>query len=372
MKNSLTDSIIAALNIGGPMKARELAKQLGTDKKTLNHILYGRDDTFVCNTNYEWSLIEEHEIKVVFGKRWVNGASFEETLIECGCLLTSNCNQFRIIIQNRSFIFLEASARLLALSNQMAEIGKSVTIDFSDNNNVYHFLNRNGFLDHLDKRINVVPRRPRKSSAQELEGKNNTLFEIRSFAPENKDDKIPIQLTKLFEEHAGPQYYHAAFTIIAELYKNVCDHSKTPTPGLVALQSYQGARTPHIQTVVSDSGVGIIGALKPILKKRYPDLAEEFDLKDQKSSLKLIRKIFEEGKITSRRKELGGGGTGLMSSRNHAKKFNARISIRQATSELTLSYLEGAKKVASYKTDLPPNRRNTCLLRLFPQSLTTS
>jgi len=90
---------------------------------------------------------------------------------------------------------------------------------------------------------------------------------------------------------------------------NVSEHSETPLQGFTALQKY-GGRRKHIQTVVSDSGLGIAVTLKPSLMAHYPSLyklhnSDDFDLQ-------LVTAVSTEGEIS----RFGSGrGLGFKSSR---------------------------------------------------------
>jgi hypothetical protein len=88
------------------------------------------------------------------------------------------------------------------------------------------------------------------------------------------------------------EYSQPAFTVISELFGNVRDHSKSEILGFAALQLYKGKR-PHIQTVVSDSGRGIIGTLRPILESKYPKLARKFPLSNPEADALLLKEVFD-------------------------------------------------------------------------------
>jgi anti-sigma regulatory factor (Ser/Thr protein kinase) len=62
----------------------------------------------------------------------------------------------------------------------------------------------------------------------------------------------------------------AAWTIFAELIDNIFSHSKTPLDGYAALQFYPNGNS--LQVAVSDSGLGIMDTLRPVLKRESPAL----------------------------------------------------------------------------------------------------
>jgi hypothetical protein len=174
-------------------------------------------------------------------------------------------------------ILLEALARLLALCNQLTARGKTTTIDFSSCRKIIGYFNRVGFFDQLDNSVDVRPYRPKNSKAKAFAGNNSSVVELRSIDPVAPDRKIPGNLKDSFETCAGKSYSSAAFTILSELFGNVQEHSGSTTTGFAALQAY-GGRYPHIQTVISDSGLGIVGTLLPVLEKKYPQLLEKLIL----------------------------------------------------------------------------------------------
>lgn len=75
-----------------------------------------------------------------------------------------------------------------------------------------------------------------------------------------------------FVEHSSANYSLEAKTVFSELVGNVTDHSESQIPGLAGLQVYRPYNKPkHIQTVISDSGLGI-HYLENNLTKRTPEV----------------------------------------------------------------------------------------------------
>lgn len=206
-----------------------------------------------------------------------------------------------------------------------------------------------GFFDHLDERVSVLPSRPELSGAEIYKGNSNAVVEFGAICPKKPDETIPEQLKNSFVFYAGEKYSLAAFTIISELFGNVHDHSETPIPGLVALQMYKG-KHPHLQTVVSDSGKGIIGTLVPVVEQIYPELAQTFDFTDPESRVLLVKKVFENGGITQTGEKARG--LGLKRSQEYAIKYNANISVRQENFELKLFYRKGELRSSDHTLDM--------------------
>jgi len=334
------------------LKARQIAKAIGEERSAVNACLYEHPELFIKNETHHWSLLQGSELKVEFSAGWVNASLFEKKLKQAGCPISSPCTEIAFVMPHDCSILLEASARMLALCNQLVEIPKQVTLDFTGNLGTLTFLSRCGFIDRLDNDVIILPERPRISRSKLYFGNSNNLIEIREISLKAPDDSIPEQLETAFVRMAGEQYRDATFTIFSELYNNVCHHSQSHIPGFAALQVYKG-RTQHIQTVVSDNGIGIAASLIPILKERYPKLAKKYDLTKQKDGLRLIKKMVEEGQITSRPKEEGDGGLGLFVTHEKATKFDAKYSVRQETSELLLAYKGGILARCIFRTDMP-------------------
>ena len=59
---------------------------------------------------------------------------------------------------------------------------------------------------------------------------------------------------------------------------------------IAALQYYKAAN--HIQTVISDSGLGIVGTLMPVLKDRYPEVAQRIAESSLEPGVVLLQEVF--------------------------------------------------------------------------------
>lgn len=336
------DKIIAILRVTPRQKARDIAKKLGADRSDINSILYNYPDLFIRDDDFRWSIKEDTMLRVEFpNSTWLNAESFEHSLKGAGCLLSSPCESVVFVVTKGCKILLEAAARFLALCNQLARMKKKVTIDFSSCRTTRSYFDRIGFLDQLDQRVIVLPSRPTISAATTYRGNSKAVVEFGAICIEDPNDSIPKLLKNQFVRHAGEKYSSAAFTIFSELFGNVCEHSRTPIPGFAALQKYDYPR-PHIQTIVSDSGEGIVGTLRPILKEHYPSLAEKYEIDDPNSGPLLLKEVLEKGRITKTGcAEETGRGLGLKRSQEYAVRYNADISVRQETFELKLSYRDG-------------------------------
>lgn len=342
----MLEEITQILRKTTPLKARELAKKLGVEKKDVNAFLHRHKDHFEKDENFLWSL---KEIEICFPKGWVTARIFEEKLHEAGCLLMAPVSRFRFVFPKKCYLMLEASSRILALANQLADSGNNVELDFSQSTGTVGYLDRSGFLAHLHQDIQVLPDVSRRNRLQKYLNQSDGLFEVRSIDPADPDTNIPIELKDKFVLQTDKSFTDAAFTVFSELFQNVIDHSKTPKKGFAALQAY-GGRKHHIQTVVSDNGIGIYGSLAPILPKMYPEIANQYNSLDADVGWKLTKKVLEEGEISSRKR---GDGMGLNRSWGFGKKLNATVSVRQDNFELCWSFEDGDVSDFSSYENLP-------------------
>ena len=236
---------------------------------------------------------------------------------------------------------LEALVRLLALCNQLCQQGKAVVLDLSESEGTRTYLDRIGFYENLSPEIQVLPHRPAEARAQIYRGNSKNMVELLAVDPVSRNDDIPDILRKKFVTFAGEDYSTAATTILGELYDNVLLHSKATLPGFAGLQTYERAK--HVQTVICDHGLGIIGTLSPIIATKYPELAEKIASSSYPPNVALLIEVFSNGEIT----QLGKGhGLGLKRSGDFGQQHRARISIRQSDFELRISHSIGGTTFA--------------------------
>lgn len=336
------------------IKARAIASRIGQDRSAVNAFLHENRECFVKDEAHCWSLVKPGELRIVLpSAKWVTAELFENALESVESPLASACNGVVFVLAKNSKLLLEATARLLAICNQLVFDRRAVQIDFSDCYPTLDYFNRIGFFDFLDPTVAVIPSRPKVSKAGQYKGANEGVVEVAAIDPVAPDEEIPGRLQKSFISCAGTQYTVGAFTVLSELFGNVRDHSKSPIPGFAALQFYPKSRRPHIQAVISDSGRGILGTLAPVLETEYPELAKRISASSIHPGVALVEEIFRNGEISSNRDEARG--LGLKRSGEVANKFNANISVRQETFEVKVSYENGEILVS--------HRLNMSLLR---------
>lgn len=332
------------------LKAKEIAKRLSIDKHELNSFLYQNRETFSQDSNFSWFLIN-HQLTITFDQAaWIDCTCFEKALARVESALESTHKKVVFVIAEGCNLLLDSIARLIALSNQLVLYGKEVVIDFRQRG-TYNYVSRMGFFEHLDQQITVLPTRPNISGAKRFSRNSDRLVELGIIDPDNLDESLAKRLKEVFVLHAGEEYKQTAFTIISELLGNVRDHSESPIPGFIALQFYEKSSPPHIQTVISDSGKGILGTLKSVLETKYPELAKQAKESNLNPDIFLLQQIFTKGKISQSHDEARG--LGLKSSKDAASKFNATILVRQDTCEVKFYFRQGKRFKFDYKTDLP-------------------
>lgn len=333
------------------IKAKEIAKKLSVDKAEVNSFLYDHLNLFAVDEKYRWSL-KASELRIELPIGWVNCRQFETALAKSASPLDADVQSIIFFVPDGCSLLLEVIARLMALSNQLVYNGKKVTIDFAhEATSTFTYLDRLGFFEHLSAEVIVVPERPKTSAAEVFKGNSDNLVEIGIIDPVDPDENIPIQLKESFVSHAGTKYALPAFTVLSELFGNVRDHSESHIPGFVALQYYGKGRYPHIQTVISDSGKGIIGTLKPILAIKYPDVAEEIASSRMPFEKALLNRVFTKGEIS--RSEDKGHGLGLKRSGDVASKFDATIMVRQEKCEAKFIFRQGLLFDYQFWSDMP-------------------
>lgn len=328
--------------------AKEIARHLGTQKSVVNPLLYRHSAIFLPDGKSCWFLVNPERMTITLKNAWVDSASFEEALAVAGSPLDFDCSVVEFVVPKGCKIMIDAAARILALCNQLVLLKKSVSIDFSACKTTMTYFNRLGFFDHLDGQVNVLPDRPKWSAAQVHHGNNDGVVELAAIDHRLPDETIPKRLKNSLVSCAGERYSQSAFTVISELFGNVRDHAQSLIPGFAALQHYpKGGK---IQTVISDSGIGIVGSLQPVLEQKYPGIFRQLDFSKPEAGPELVLRVFEQGQISSSSDD--GRGLGLKRSGEVAADYNATISIRQQSFELTMVHSQG-KLTSDYRVGIP-------------------
>ncbi|WP_310642575.1 hypothetical protein [Burkholderia cenocepacia] len=331
----MIDEIKKILADKQPSKAREIARKLSVDTAKINKILHANENYFSQNDNFEWSLCSR-ELVIEFSRaKWLTAARFEAALDSVESPLESDYPAVLFRFSQATKVLLEAAARLLSLCNQLIEAGKSVTIDFQERS-ISSYLDRLGFYNLLHKSVKVLPRRPKISKAETHEGGSDSIVEVKRIDLAHRDENIPHRLSECVRQHVKDATT-PVHTIVSELFSNIYEHSSSSIPGFAALQLYGRAAEPHVSTVFSDSGTGIIGSLLPTLPV---GIKNELKRSGKDIGVALIEKIFAEGGLSRTQEE--GRGAGLYSAGTSAGKFkNGAVLIRQETFEVTIKFQNG-------------------------------
>ncbi|MFK3739021.1 ATP-binding protein [Massilia sp. TN1-12] len=324
----MLDQISAFIKDNPRTKAKTIASRLGVDRAELNRLLHAYKDKFEQDAEFQWSLVSA-EYRIEFGgSGWLTSWDFESAFSGTSPL-TSRHTAVVLVLKDGCKPLLEFLARMLAFCNQLVSVGKTVTLNFEDSKKTLSYLDRVGFFDVLDQAINVLPQRPSSNLSKTYQGNNNGVIEFRPINPTAPDTEIPSLLRNSFVSCAGDSYWQAAFTVLAELFGNVVEHSDTASAGFACLQFYPKGR--KIQAVISDNGRGIVGTLAPVVPEKYPHVAQIM-ASAQHSGVALLTEVFKSGGLSQ--VDTDGRGIGLKLSGDVAEKFRAKISVRQSDFEL--------------------------------------
>jgi hypothetical protein len=340
------------------LKGRAIANRLNIDKKEINSFLSKNLDSFYKNEEHKWYNVDKDTLKINFpANTWVDQKTFENILKEYDNPFDVTYKNIVVNIPEKCSLMLISISRLLSLLNQLVRKKNSVTIDLSNCRNTNSFLNRAGFFDLLDTNIKVLPSRPRdgNSLAKKYKDGSEKLVEFGAVNPKSTNDEINdliIQLGTRFVAHTSENYLQVIMTVFGELIGNILEHSNSSIPGFAALQQYSPSRSPkHIQTVISDSGLGIAKTLRTTLQEVHPTIYTMFPEGDPDSDVNLVKHVFSRGEI-SRFGEARG--LGFKSSREHASKNEALLVIRQPTFSIELKYKNGNLENCYVDHDLLP------------------
>lgn len=329
------------------LKGREIAKKLdGVDRKSVNSFLSKNLDIFYQDESYCWYLKHQQRYELLLpSSKWINQYDFERALQESGDPFKPNIAEVVVRIPEKCSLMLISISRLLALLNQLALAKKQVSVDLTNCSSTQSFLDRAGFFELLDESISVLPFRPKTSNsrAEKYKGGSETLVEFGEIAPGSTKEQLRsliVQLGKRFVSHTSDKYHQVIMTVFGEMIQNVKEHSSSEISGFAALQKYSPPNSAmHIQTVISDSGKGVVNTLRETLTANHPNLAKKFPDNGIESDIALVEHVFSKGEVSRKSEE--GRGLGFKSSREHAAKQSAILIIRQEHFSIELTYKSG-------------------------------
>jgi len=332
------------------LKSKEIAKKLGFGKSEVSAYLHGNKDRYTQNEKFQWSLVDKVFRKILFPSGWVTCDLFEQSLIEAGDVFDERCNTVRFVLPQDCNLMIDALARILSLMNQLAYHEKTIVVDFTDCYKTQSYLNRAGFFDLLHESIDVCPKRPQISAAQQYRGNSDNLVELRLVEQNSENNPLKEQLTDAFVNLSAEKFKVAAYTVFGELIGNISEHSETNIPGFAGLQKYRGSKE-HIQIVISDSGIGIASSLRSTLQKHYPEIYRKYSSQTIENDAELVTEVMSSGGISRFGRE-DGRGLGFKSSKEQANRFNARFTVRQDRFSLKFEVEDGEIKKVSRSLNL--------------------
>lgn len=203
---------------------------------------------------------------------WVDTRRFEDALWRCGDALGTSISTIIIRFPAGCKLMIDVAIRLLSFCNQLAASTRRLRLEFSGGGqDVMGYLDRMGFFDHLAASAEVVPGRPVHSAASLYRGSNGGLVEIERFNAAAVDDKLVLRLASTVERSCATrgdvkQIKSAIFSIFGELIGNVIEHSGAGMDAFAVLQTYPAGN--RVRVAVSDSGIGIIQSLRPVLRAK--------------------------------------------------------------------------------------------------------
>lgn len=350
------NAIDKLLNTNPGLTGREIAKHLDIDKKAVNSFLSRNKNLFKQTDDYKWYQSRNRTFELSFTSvPWMTQDHFEDALCERGNPFDGTYTSAIITFPKNCSLMMVTIARMMSLLNQLSSRNIAVTIDLSNSKKTRSFLNRSGFFDLLDQKIKVLPSRPELGSSAAVKYLDNSqsLVEFGAIEINSLEAEVSLLIQRLgrrFVSAASDDYFQIIMTVFSELINNVKEHSDSRIPGFAALQSYNGQRK-HIQTVISDSGLGLVATLRATLKDNYPELDAQFPMGSQHSDIKLVEYVFSHGGI-SRHGSKDGRGLGFESSRKQASKNEVLLIIRQTTFSIELEYKDGSLVSSKVRNDL--------------------
>lgn len=275
------------------------------------------------------------QISVELQDSWISCVDLEKRLNTVAEITLKDCSEFQVSIPINGKLMVDSGVRLLSYLNQLIDSGKIVTLNFEEGEEgTYGYMSRLGFFDYLDERIITIPERPDITGAEVFKGGNSGVLEIIPIVPNisERDEDLPTYLTNRllsnFENESQRQSLEQpCFTFFAELIDNIYRHSKSILTGFIAFQVYP--KSGSVKVSVSDSGIGLLNSLRPVIAEYYPQY-------NNASDSELIEIMFSKG-ISKDGVE---NGCGLKACANHALKFHATMDIRLPHARFHLTPLD--------------------------------
>jgi len=320
------------------LTGREIAKELGKEKREINSFLDKNKDKFHQDENFKWSNLENKELVIEFPKKWVDANAFESNL-EFYPSLFELKNTVRFVFNER--LLLDAIIRLLCLTNQLCQKGKLVCLDFRNCINTFTYLKRLSFFKYLHDSAQVLPKRPNSESAEKYRNNSENLIEVFPICSEDMNNEDVFRISKVldnsFNEYEKKVLLPKLQMFIGSLIDNVREHGYSDLMGYSALQIYNipNSNQKKIVLVIADNGSGLINTLRKALTyEHYKNIALPFQENNIESNKSLIAYVLNNGGITQT--GVDNRGLGL----NEAHSALAKISKKETRDLLNLENIE--------------------------------
>lgn len=288
-------------------------------------------------------------MNINFPAGWVRARDFEDLLAQHNPSQTRDVG-IRLCFPQGCALLIDTALKALSLANQLVEEGKSVTLNFQDDD-VLGYLDRMGFFKALSPKAAVLPERPSVSAHSLYFGGNLELVEISVLKPGRQVDaqNLPGQLADRIASVLGSGTYGnegfstELFTVFSELIGNYFEHSESTLPGYVVAQTYgKGNKPRKVRVAISDSGLGIT---RTIRRDRPKDFKK-------RSDPELLLDVFNEG--ISRHGKGTGRSCGLHRCGQISLKYSADLIVRTPSDQVYLrpGRTKYEKNMAYFRSEL--------------------
>ena len=244
--SNLLESILEVLKKNGPSKARKIAFMLDPTRDYITHsdvnsaLYQARELKGLSKDNDNvWSYDIESVTKISFkcSKKWLEAESIETVLKEHPNLLSYK-NDIEFDFYDKSLL-LDCILKILSLINQLIQAGSKVTLKFNRDSKGFTYLQRCGFFDNINKKVEILPFRPNYSLSEIYNANSDNLFEILAINKERNDLLVGRVLRiiqyKLPEENSK-KILNKVLNLVGELVDNIYEHGLSEIPGYIVLQ----------------------------------------------------------------------------------------------------------------------------------------
>jgi hypothetical protein len=184
---------------------------------------------------------------IQFPAAWVTTIKLDEVLAQSGGPHSPQFSSVTFKFPSGCKIMIDAVVRILSVANQLMFSNKQVRLVFNEKpNGIMGYLDRMGFFDYLDEAVEVLPYRPKDSTADAFRGKNIDLVEIAGIDRNNRDRNIVPRMAdtlsrRIPDSSKNESFGNAFYIVLGELIGNIYRHCEIDLNGFAALQTCQSA-----------------------------------------------------------------------------------------------------------------------------------